>query len=170
MSYAYLKVQVAACCLLLLTAAPCLAGPTAYTGLYTDADHSICRADVPAPYVIFTCWHWVLPSDNGAMCAEYKIQIPPTCLNTATVLNPAHSVALGDPTVGISICFAECQTDWFWTSQLSILPTSTIVQVIELVGHPDTGVYQLANCEAGYPVEPVLLLNNLHINEDCGGP
>jgi hypothetical protein len=145
------------------------AGPVAYMGLYTDDVHSNCRADVLAPYAGFTCWHWVLPSDFGAICAEFMIALPAggVYFSTGSTVNPGHSVALGDPLTGVSICFPDCQTDWFWTYQLAILPTVTTVQMITVEPHPDAGVYQVANCEPGYPLEPVTLLNNLHINEDC---
>ena len=152
---------------LALIAGSVSAGPIAYMGLYVDAEHGVCSVVVPAPYAGFDMWHWVLPSDDGAICAEFKITIPVEYFSTGTVVNPDHSVALGDPLTGISICFADCQTGWFWTYQLAILPTDAAVHQILIEGHPDVGAYQVANCLPGYPIMPVTLLNHLHINEDC---
>jgi hypothetical protein len=152
---------------LALIAGSVSAGPLAYMGLYADDAHGVCSVVVPAPYAGFTCWHWVLPSDNGAICAEFKITIPPVYFSTGTTVNPDHSVALGDPITSVSICFTDCQTDWFWTYQLAILPTVADIQQIIIEPHVDAGAYQVANCLEGYPIEPVTLLNNLHINEDC---
>ena len=152
---------------LALVAGTAFAGPTHYMGLYADDAHGLCSVDVPVPYSGFTAWHWVLPGDDGVICAEFKIDIPATYFCTLTTPNPAHSVALGSPLAGISICFADCQMDWFWTYQLEILPTVATVEMIMISEHPDVGVYQVANCLDGYPTAPATLLNHLHINEDC---
>lgn len=154
---------------LALIAGSASAGPVAYMGLYSDGAHAVCSQTVPAPYAAFVLWHWVLPSDLGTICAEFKITLPAggVYFATGTTVNPEHSVALGDPINGVSICFADCQTDWFWTYQLNILPTVITAEVILVEAHPDAGAYQVANCEPGYPIEPCTLLNNLHINEDC---
>ncbi len=144
------------------------AGPTAFIGLYTDSEHSVCRQDIPAPYMGWTTWVWIQPSDLGMICAEFMIQNPAWIFNTGTLVNPAHSVALGDPFTGISICFGTCQTDWTWLYQLNALPTvAGVPDYVNVVGHPDVGVYQVANCEAGYPIEPLVMLNNLGLNQDC---
>ncbi len=82
---------------LVLTAGAVNAGPTAYIGLYTDAGHSVCSQMIPAPYMRYTTWIWVLPSDNGMMCAEFKLTQPAWNLAIGTTVNPAHSVALGAP-------------------------------------------------------------------------
>ncbi len=102
------------------------AGPIAYIGLYTDAGHTNCSQMIPAPYVGYTTWIWVLPSDNGMMCAEFK-------LDPAGV-EPLHRHhrqpgALGSSRrplrrQGVSICFSSCQTEWTWLYQLSQLPTA----------------------------------------------
>jgi hypothetical protein len=144
------------------------AGPVAYIGVFADDAHMVCRADVPAPYVGWTTWVWVLPSDNGMMCAEFMVQNPAWVLNTGTVVNPENSVTLGDPFAGISICFGVCQTEWTWLYQLTALPTAAgLLDYVQIVAHPDAGAYQVANCLEGYPIEPVTLLNNLAINQPC---
>jgi hypothetical protein len=144
------------------------AGPLALIGLYTDIDHSICRADVPAPYVGWTTYVWVQPSDNGMMCAEFLIQNPAWVLNTGTVPNPGNSVTLGDPFAGISICFGTCQTEWTWLYQLTALPTAAgIADYVNVMPHPDSGGILVANCLEGYPIEPLVVFNNLGINQEC---
>lgn len=146
------------------------AGPIAYIGLYTDGGHNICSQTIPAPYAGFTTWIWVLPSDNGMMCAEFKLVAPAWMLSIGTTVNPAHSVALGAPydATGVSICFSSCQTEWTWLYQLSQLPTvAGVPDFITIVERPDAGAYQLANCLPKYPLEPVTILNHLALNQAC---
>jgi hypothetical protein len=143
------------------------AGP-ALIGLYVDGAHTNCRQDVPAPYMGFTMWVWVQPGDEGMICAEYALTVPPTFFVTGTTVNPAHSVALGDAVAGISICFPTCNTDWTWTYQHAMLPTvGGVPDFIDVAPHPDAGVTQIANCLPGYPLEPMIVFNNLGINQDC---
>lgn len=137
-------------------------------GLYVDAEHSVCRQDIPAPYAGFTVWTWVQPGDDGMICAEYAMTVPASCFVTGTTVNPAHSVALGDPLAGVSICFPTCNTDWQWTYQQSILPTvAGVPDFIDILPHPDAGAVQAANCLPGYPIEPMIVFNNLGLNQDC---
>jgi hypothetical protein len=146
------------------------AGPIAYIGLYTDANHAICSQAIPAPYMGFTTWIWVLPSDNGMMCAEFKLVAPAWLLSIGTTVNPAYSVALGAPydAGGVSICFGACQNAWTWLYQLSQLPTAAGVPgYIEIVARPDAGAYQVANCLPKYPLEPLTILNYLALNQEC---
>jgi hypothetical protein len=146
------------------------AGPVAYIGLYTDAGHSVCSQMIPAPYMQYTTWIWVLPSDNGMMCAEFKLVQPAWNLSIGTVINPGSSVALGAPydAGGVSICFGMCQTSWTWLYQLMQLPTAAgIPAFITIVERPDAGAYQVANCLPKYPLEPLTVLNNLALNQAC---
>lgn len=144
------------------------AGPQAFIGIYADEARSLTRVDVPAPYMGWTTWIWVQPSDLGMICSEFMVTNPPWVLNTGTVVNPAHSVALGDPFTGYSICFGTCNLDWTWLVQLSALPTAAGTPgFVNIVAHPDAGAFQVANCEDGYPIESLILLNNLGINQDA---
>ena len=158
--------------LLLVAAIALFAGSVnagvALIGLYTDAGHSICRQDIPAPYAAFVLWTWVQPGDDGMICVEYAMSVPPTCFVTGTTVNPAHSVALGDPVAGVSICFPTCNTDWIWTYQQNILPTvAGVPDFIDILPHPTAGAVQAANCLPGYPIEPLIVFNNLGLNQDC---
>ena len=143
------------------------AGPTPYIGLYVDA-HSNCRQDIPVAYVPFSMFVWVLPSDNGMMCAEYMLEMPAWMMNTATVVNPDHSVALGSNFGGISICFGICQLEWTWLYELTMFPMSAgLLDYVNIVAHPEAGAISTANCEPGYPMEEMIVLNNLGLNQDC---
>jgi hypothetical protein len=144
------------------------AGPLSFIGIYTDGGHTVCRQDILAPYVSFPVWVWVQPSDNGMICSEFMLQYPAWLLNIGTVVNPNHSVALGDPFSGISICFAACQTDWTYLYQLTALPTAAGVPgFVNVLPHPSAGAIQIANCLPDYPLEPLLVFNNLRLNQDC---
>lgn len=155
---------------LALVAGSVSAGPLHYIGLYTDAGHSVCRADIPAPYVGFTTYVWMLPADTGIICAEFKLTAPAWLLNIGTVENPGKSVVLGTPygVDGVSFCFANCQTDWVWLFEISQLPTAAALQDFVYVGiRPDAGAYQVASCLPDYPIEPLTILNHLALNQDC---
>jgi len=155
---------------LALLATSASAGPMAFVGLYTDDAHSMCSQDIPAPYVGFATWVWILPSDNGMICAEFKLQAPAWMLATGTTPNPGNSVILGDPygADGVSFCFSECQYDWVWLFQINQLPTvGGLVDYIYIQERPDAGAYQVANCLAGYPIEPLTILNHLALNQPC---
>ncbi len=141
--------------------------PGPYIGLYTDA-HSNCRQDIPAAYVPFSMFVWVLPSDNGMMCAEYMLEMPAWMMNTATLVNPDHSVALGDNFTGISICFGICQLEWTWLYELTMFPMSAgLLDYVNIVAHPEAGAISTANCEPGYPMEEMTVLNYLALNQEC---
>ena len=151
-----------------LFAGSAYAGPQAFIGLYTDAAHSNCRQDVVAASVPFIVHIWVQPSDLGMICAEFSFLFPPTYYAIGTLANPDHSVALGAPPTGVSICFPTCQTDWTWLYQMTMLPLAAgIPDYMNIDIRPDAGAYQVANCEDGYPIESLIILNNLGLNQDC---
>jgi hypothetical protein len=136
-------------------------------GLYVDGNHSIIQQTIPAPYVGFTVWVWVKPTETGMICSEFMLQYPAWLLNIGTVVNPAHSVALGDPFTGVSICFPTCNDDWTWLYQLSALPTAAgIPGYADVVPHPSAGAIQIANCLPNYPLEPLTVFNRLGLNQD----
>lgn len=152
---------------LTLIASAVNAGPIAYIGAFTD-EHVTCRQDVPVANIPFTTWIWVLPSDFGMICSEFRVDIPAWTYNIGTLANPDHSVALGDPISGVSICFSECNYGWTWLYQLTILPLAPLTPgYITIAERPDAGAYQVANCEPGYPIEPVTILNHLALNQPC---
>ncbi|MCK4537798.1 MAG: hypothetical protein KAV42_03265 [Candidatus Krumholzibacteria bacterium] len=157
-------------CLAMLIPASGVAQPLSYIGLYADPYHYDGDVVIWEPYAGWTTWVWVMPGNDGMMCAEFMIQNPPYVLNIGTTPNPAHSVTLGDPFTGISICFPECQYDWTWLYQLSALPVEVgPYDYVYVLPHPDTDAVQIATCEAGYPIQPVTYCLHLGINQYSGG-
>ncbi|MCK4537921.1 MAG: hypothetical protein KAV42_03885 [Candidatus Krumholzibacteria bacterium] len=157
---------------LALFAGTVAAGPIAYIGLYTDASHEACDFYNPGGFNIFTLWTWVQPNDNGAMCAEYKVEAPvgPGLIIQAAEVNPDATVSMGSAigAPGASICFGMCQTDWFWTFQIPIYSTDTVAGLFTILAHDDAGGPQIANCILpDYPIEPATVLNSFGLNMDC---
>lgn len=154
---------------LALMAGAANAGPIPYIGLYIDADHSVCEVYNPGGFFPFTLWTWVNPSDLGAMCAEYKVVAPINVIVSTATTNPGASVDMGSPigAPGASICFATCQTSWFWTYQVMIYSTDTVASFFDVLAHDDAGGPQTANCEPGYPLEQAIVINNLGVNQPC---
>ncbi|MBU8921845.1 MAG: hypothetical protein KOO63_08495 [Bacteroidales bacterium] len=155
---------------LMLVAGTVSAGPVAYIGLYGDAGHLVTEYMNPG-MTQFTLWTWVLPSDNGAMCAEYKVLAPvgPGMIIQAAVVNPLATVSMGSAigAPGASVCFGSCQTDWFWTYQVPIWSTDTVAGFFELFAHDDAGGPQVANCILpDYPIEPATKYTKFGLNQD----
>ena len=143
------------------------AGPQTLIGLYVDSGHTVCRQDIPVPYQQFTVWVYVLPGDDGMICAEYRLSAPSWLIIAGTTVNPAHSIALGDNFTGVTICFAGCQSDWTWTYQFNMFPMSSgIPDYMNVLPYPNYGL-NAYNCLPGYPIEEMIVLNNLGLNRDC---
>ena len=156
---------------LVLTAGSVNAGPMAYIGVYTDAGHEVCNQMI-TPGGLFYVWIWVLPDDNGMICTEFQLINPYAAqmMAFAPVENPASSVILGTPlgATGVSICFATCQTNWTWLFQIGLYPMAAVAPGFITIGpRPDAGAYQVADCQDGYPIAPLTILNNLAINQGC---
>ncbi|MCK4537922.1 MAG: hypothetical protein KAV42_03890 [Candidatus Krumholzibacteria bacterium] len=156
---------------LMLVAGTVSAGPVAYIGLYADAGHAVKEFINPGGFNMFTLWTWVLPSDNGAMCAEYQI-VPPTTsglIIQAAEVNPDVTVSMGSAigAPGASVCFGACQTDWFWTFRVPIYSTDTVPGFFVLAPHVDAGGPQVANCILpDYPIEPATPFTKFGLNQD----
>ncbi len=119
-------------------------------------------------------WIWCLPGVNGQICAEFAIGYPSNVIGSTVTWNePLISVFLGDLPNGLSVCFVDCQHDWFWIVHMALWVTDPIPAYIEILPHPGAGVYQFANCLEGYPVEPCTKLTNFYVNygpeePECG--
>lgn len=140
-----------------------------YIGLYADDAHTTqCVNGLMVP---LTFWIWCLPGADGQICAEFMIGMPANTIpSTVTPNAPLISVTLGDLDSGVSVCYVGCQDDWNWCFQRTFYVTDGMQTVIEILGHPDTGLVQFANCLDGYPLEPataypLMLLNVLP--DDC---
>ena len=145
-----------------------MAGPNNYIGLYADDMHSECSVTVSAPSEIFTVWVWALPSDEGMICAEYAMNIPTYIFITGTVTQPTHTLGLdGCTTQRCSVCFGDCQYDWLWFAQFTMMSMQVIADEIQIISHPDVGFVAAAVCSEGYPIVPLVILNHLAINQPC---
>ena len=155
----------------ILPAQRVLAGPVAYIGLYDSGDRinaGYCF-EYSELYEQFDVWVWVLPGDEGMICAEFSIDHHDWVYVIGQIPNPDHYNTLGSPIYpdGVSICFGTCQTEWTWLYHLQMLTKEIETGYIEIREHPDAGAYQIANCNEGYPFQPVTILNYFgYVHED----
>lgn len=144
---------------------------TGYIGLYTDDSHSAWCVDPPL-YGAVEFWIWCLPSDHGQMCAEFKIEYPSNVIaSTVTSNDPIISVAMGDISSGMSVCYVECQWNWHWNFHQTLYVTTADSSIVEIVEHPgvDPPAYQFANCDTfpvEFPLEPCIRHTKFFINYD----
>jgi len=156
---------------IMLVATSAFAGPKAYIGIWADAAHSVCSVS-PPQYAPNPAYIFVLPSDEGLQAAEFRVALPATIISTATVKNPGITVELGALANGISIAFGEgqCQMDWTWIYQMTLMVLATVPTVVEITPHPGTlpaPAYQVATCEPGYPIMPAVKLASLNFYQPC---
>ena len=137
-----------------------------YFGLWADEARNFAAVNTYEDYELIEIWVWVNPDDEGGICAEYKLDFPENILPVSTTFNPLHSVALGQAfgAPGISICFANCQTDWFWTTKIEALVVNRDPQILTPASHDDQAYTAIATCEPGYPIEEMQMLGSLYIN------
>ncbi len=137
-----------------------------YIGVYADGDHLINNICPPA-YSPFDAWIWILPSEDGMQAAEWAVSFPGNVVTTFTAQHPNITVALGTLPTGISVAFGEgqCNMGWVWTHHLSMLALAAIPAKIEIIPHPTTQppAYQVATCELGYPLQPLIYLTPLYL-------
>jgi len=161
------KVLLIAAALLIVASTVNALPPVGYIGLFADAGHQVCNVMAPAPFYPFTMWIWCLPSVNGMQAAEWMVTYPTNIIGSTVTQNPDITVALGSLNAGISVAYANCNLDWVWTHNQACYITDLAPSWIRIVPHPTAGAYQFANCQLGYPIEAILLLNNLAINQGC---
>lgn len=138
-----------------------------YICLYTDEGHSSIAVNNLEGTCLFDLWVWILPGENGAMCAEYKLDIPENMIPQSVVINPSNSICMGDAygSPGLSICFPECQNDWFWTAKIQILLTDRTEGYVAPSANDDAGSMQIATCILpDYPIESVTMPSGLFVN------
>ncbi len=153
---------------LLLIASPLMAQPMKYIGLFIDELHNMWCATGVGFYPV-EMWIWCLPNDLGQICAEFAIAYPPNVIQSTVTDNTALiSVTLGSLPSGMSVCYVACQYDWHWNFHQLLYVTDPTKTIVEIIPHPDVGVYQFATCEAGYPTRPCVKLTNLYINYEPG--
>ena len=168
----FAKGLFAAACLAVLVPAACGAYPDAYIGVFSDPYHYDSDVYIRELYMQYTSWVWILPGDDGMMCAEFKLIGPAWNLCIGTTPNPEIVVSLGAPydAYGVSACFRTCQTGWTWLYKFDQLPTAANIQdFIRIVERPDAGAYQVATCKPGYPLGELIILSYLGLNVWGGG-
>jgi hypothetical protein len=165
-----MKILLLACTILIVASAVAggvlPSGP--YVGLYADATHGVTSLN-PAPFTPFQIWIWWLPSEHGLMATEYRVAMPSNVITLLTVSNPNLLVTLGCPLLGENyICayFSSCIAGWVYTHQLTCMLTAPTPGFIEILPRSSESVIWAANCEEGYPMEPVTILNKFGINQE----
>ena len=135
-------------------------------GLYTDDAHSSIAVNKIEDPCVFDLWVWILPGENGAICAEYKLDIPESMIPQSVLINTENSitmgVAYGSP--GFSICFNECQTDWFWTTKITIFLADRTPLALLPLPYDDSETMITASCLPNYSIESLITLNALSVN------
>jgi hypothetical protein len=143
--------------------------PTGYIGLFTDDTRTEWCATGVGFYPV-EVWVMCLPSYLGQICCEFKLCYPANMVpSTATFNTPIISVTLGDLDTGISVCYVDCQWNWHWVVHRTYYvtdPTQTYLYICAKPPPEGPGVYQFANCEPGFPVEPCIAFTHFYVNRD----
>jgi len=125
---------------------------------------SYCRVNPGNPIAKIELWIWCLPSENGLRGAEFAVGYPANVILDRTVYNASLSAIVGNPLTGISASFSACQWDWCWISHQTFYINSTEETYLEVLPHPELGVFQFRNCDSGNPAEPCLKGTTLYLN------
>jgi hypothetical protein len=145
--------------------------PQGYVGLFADDNHSSWCVQGVGFYPV-EMWMWCLPSYWGQICVEFGVHYPANVIRLTITGNTAlwwgigpGIMCEGDICYG-SICYIECQWDWHWVFHQTLYVMDPTPSYCQIIPHPDVGVYQFANCEPGFPVEPCKKYTNLYFNYD----
>ena len=161
------KILISLLLIVIITSAGAAQPPIGYIGLFVgDMHDSWCINGVG--FYQASMWVWCLPGQNGMVCAEFNISYPANVVTGSLNYNPAIPPLIIPSPDGYSLCLIECYWDWVWMFNQIFYVTDANKTMIEIVPHGDAGVYQFANCEDGFPVEPCIKLTNLHINYEQG--
>lgn len=154
--------------LLIALSAPAGAQFYGHIGLYANVEHEINGYCPGVGFHAIVMWIWCQPGQNGNICAEFMIAYPMNIIPSTLIPNDGLiSTTLGSLATGISVCYNSCQFDWYWIYHQLCFVTDSTPGYIQVVEHPDVGVYQVATCLPGYPTEPVNAWINLYYNDDC---
>lgn len=141
--------------------------PYGYMGLYADEVRSSNTASFAGAYTEFAMYVFCAPTDRGIAAAEFSLAYPANVLPADVTTNPLISVSLGNIDTGISVAFADCQSDWVWTHRQRLFLMSTDATRIEIEKNAAVNEYQIATCEPGNPLEPIFISSLLCLNADC---
>lgn len=167
----------------LMLAGSLSAGDVPYIGIFAspldvEDTHSTCSIS-PVPYEdLFVMWIWVLPSSRGMNAVEFRLSVPASMtlemdypldaeFPVGEVANPNITIQLGSLSAGISSAFGSCQQGWTWTHKRWYSSRSTTPRFFSIVAHPGSGLYQVASCELGNPLEPATRLTHLYLYQPC---
>ena len=138
-----------------------------YVGLYADAAHWDCDVFFAGGFMPFRLYVWWLPGDEGLMATIYRFEIPPNVIVSTVTSNPDCMVALGCMPPDLCCTLASCHADWTWTHQIDCYLTDANPSFIRITRNPLDPALVAANCSPGYPVEEVVVLNHLALNQAC---
>lgn len=148
--------------------------PEGYIGLFADDVHTIWCVQGVGFYPV-EMWMWCLPSYLGQICVEFGVHYPANVIRSTITGNTALWMIIpgimceGDICYG-SICYIMCQWEWHWVFHQTLFVTDPTPSYCQIIPHPEIGVYQFANCEPGFPVEPCKKLTNLYFNYEWTDP
>ena len=135
-------------------------------GLYADINReSYCTSGVPEYEV--TMYVWLRPTTpDGINACEFKLVYPENVdYGLATINYDVVSVIIGDPQVGTSIAYNECQNDWHWVFRQKLHVLDEEESWIVAVADPAGGWGpKLANCAIGHTQMLLERISNLCIN------
>lgn len=144
--------------------------PRGYVSLYADAARgyfSYCPIPSGYPIAKIEMWVWLLPGENGLMCADFAVGYPSNVIRDRITFNAALiSTSSGTLFTGYSACLNTCQWDWCWVAHQALYITSLQGTYAEIVPHPALGVFQFFNCAPGHPAEPCLRGTSLFLNNN----
>ncbi|MBN2070148.1 MAG: hypothetical protein JW814_01725 [Candidatus Krumholzibacteriota bacterium] len=151
-----------------------LPGAAAQSGgtisLWSDTDRCHMYAEPSSPFELFSCWIFIYPDAEGAMCLEFQIDLPDNVVLIDYELNPIFGITI-DPITpwvapGASWCFDPCQTDWFWTHRTDLLAMNSNPSQITVIPHGDTESIAATTCLG---VETEMQVDNMFcVNQYCG--
>ncbi len=141
--------------------------PVGYIGLFTDDMRSSWCAQGEGFYPV-EMWIWCLPGALGMICYEMGLNFPSNVIESTATSNDALSPCVG--CTRWSLCFMMCQLDWVWIWHQTLWVTDSEPSIVEITGHPQSGMHRFYNCEPGYPAEPCIIYTSLFINYDPSDP
>jgi len=157
----------------LMLAGSLSAGDVPYIGIYASPDgvmdtHSTCSISPVVFDETFVMWIWVLPSSRGMNAVEFRLSRPTLITQELdAVSNPDITIELGSLSAGISSAFGSCQNGWTWTHQQLCSSRSTTPRFFSIIVNPSSGLFQVASCEPGNPLEPATRLTHLYLYQPC---
>ena len=135
-------------------------------GLYADINReSYCVSGTPVYEA--TMYVWLRPTTPDGMAAsEFKLVYPENVdYGTATINEDVVNLIIGDPQVGTSIVYEECQDAWHWVFRQKLHVLDDEQSWIVAVADPAGGWGpKMAACDIGYQEKLLERVSNLCLN------